>query len=63
MSYQGNEHRTDNARTYPENVRYYTEKWGGFIGKERYRTPFGLELPADYWRLDRRRLAAGTWRG
>lgn len=62
VSYQGNDHRRDNARTYPMNVRYYTEKWGGFIGQERHKTPFGRDLPIDYWRLDRHRLVSGAWK-
>lgn len=63
VSYRGNPHHADNARTYPANVAYYTAKWGGFIGQERYATPFGADVPLDHWRLDRGRLARGAWSG
>lgn len=60
VSYRG-EHRADNARTYPANVAYYIEKWGGWIGQEIHSTPFGLDVPLGYWRLDRERLSTQAW--
>lgn len=62
VSYRDNSHQSDNARTYPANVAYYIAKWGGFIGRETHRRPFGHDVPLDYWRLDRERLADQAWR-
>ena len=51
-----------NARTYPANVAYYIEKWGGAPrGGETYTTPFNRGGDLGDWRLDRRRLAANQW--
>jgi hypothetical protein len=33
---------TDNARTYPENVRFHVAKWGGFPWQETYGSPWDL---------------------
>lgn len=60
VSYRGNP-RAKNASTYPENVAYYRAKWGGWLGNERYTTPFDAGGPVDHWRLDRRRLASQAW--
>lgn len=55
-------YRRENDRTYPANVTYYVEKWGGPMGNETLPTPFNRDgSPAD-WRLDPERLATLTWR-
>ena len=60
VSYRGNP-RADNARTYPENVDYYRRKWGGWIGDERYATPFDSGAGVAAWTLERQRLADLRW--
>lgn len=61
VSYRGNAHAADNARTYPANADYYRRKWGGDRGSERFTTPFDAGLPTSFWRLDRARLADQRW--
>lgn len=58
------DHRQDNDRSYPRNVRYHLDKWGtGVRGDGGYRTPFdqggGL---ADGTQPDLSRLRANAWR-
>lgn len=60
VSYQGNP-KADNARTYPANVDYYRAKWGGWIGEERFTTPFDQDGSVRDWHLDRQRLANLRW--
>ncbi len=60
VSYQGNP-LADNARTYPANVAYYRGKWGGWIGEERYDSPFDSGGGVDEWTLSLRRLVGGQW--
>lgn len=44
--------RSKNAITF-ENLRgYYEQKWGGGPGKETLSTPFGREVPLDFWEFD-----------
>lgn len=53
----------ENNRTYPNNVRYYREKWGGGIGtEETYTTPFNMGGSPKEWHLDISRLAELTWK-
>lgn len=61
VSYQG-KHAPDNARTYPQNVAYYRAKWGGWIGEERYATPFDEGGSVADWTLDLTRLRSLAWR-
>ncbi len=52
-----------NARTYPEERRYFAAKWGGDIrGGEVYETPFDSGADPSEWTLDHRRLVALHWR-
>lgn len=62
VSYRGNEHHADNARTYPRNVDYYVSKWGGWVGAERFATPFDRGGSVADWQLSRGRLASQAWR-
>lgn len=51
-----------NARTYPENRRYYRAKWGGDLrGGETYTTPFDRGGSVADWTLDIDRLRDNTW--
>ncbi len=58
------DHAGDNARTYPENVRHYIDKWGGMLrGGERFTTPFDRGgSVADGLGPDLSRLRAQAWR-
>lgn len=60
VSYQGR-HAPDNARTYPQNVAYYRAKWGGWIGEERYASPFDEGGSVADWTLDLARLRSLSW--
>lgn len=60
VSYRGNP-LARNEVSYPANVDYYRRKWGGWIGEERFTTPFDSGAPASTWTLERRRLAAQAW--
>lgn len=57
------DHRADNARSYPENVAYHARKWGAGV-----RMPGGFATPFDRgqglgdWTLDLRRLRSQAWR-
>lgn len=51
----------ENQRTYPDNRRYYTAKWGGDIGAETFSTPFDRGGSVADWTLDLRRLRANRW--
>lgn len=52
----------NNNRTYPLNVRYYSEKWGGIMGKERFTTPFDKGgSPRDCPTLDFERFRTLSW--
>jgi hypothetical protein len=58
------EHGSDNARTYPENVRYYCAKWGvpGVRAPGGFTTPYGLGGPlASGTEADLSRLRALSW--
>lgn len=61
VSYRGNDNDARNARTYPANVAYYTRKWGGFRGAERYSTPFAAGGSLRDWTLDAATLRAQAW--
>lgn len=50
-----------NARTYPSNRRYYTEKWGGDINQETFATPFDRGGSVADWTLRLSRLRDNTW--
>lgn len=55
-------YRVQNARTYPENVSYFVEKWGGHLrGGERYDSPFDLGGGVEEWTLDPARLRRLGW--
>lgn len=64
VSYRGNSHAADNARTYPANVAYYEAKWGGRLrGGETYSHPFDdPSVPVWAWRPSPSRIAAQRWR-
>jgi len=54
--------RAGNERSYPMNVKYYQEKWGGIMGREAYETPFDQGgSPRDCPTLDLSRLRALSW--
>jgi len=54
--------REANARSYPQNVKYYQEKWGGLMHHEVYETPFNKGgSPKDCPTLDFDRLRALSW--
>lgn len=55
-------YRSENNRTYPQNVLYYERKWGGIMGKEVYRTPFNKGGDPREWTLSPVRLAELTWK-
>lgn len=56
------EYQRQNQRTYPENVRYFTRKWGGHLrGGERFDTPFDSGSATHEWSLDPRRLRELGW--
>lgn len=63
VSYRSDERNArHNARTYPANVAYYEEKWGGSLrGGERFTTPFNLGGHVGDWRLRLERLRANAW--
>lgn len=44
-----------NKVSFPANIEYYIEKWGGDRGREVFTTPFNSGAPIDYWpyRLER----------
>lgn len=51
-----------NAKTYPANLAYYAEKWGGPPrGGERFSTPYNRGGSIRDWTLSRRRLADQQW--
>ena len=51
-----------NSRSYPQNVKYYQEKWGGLMGRETFETPFDQGgSPRDCPPLDFDRLRALSW--
>lgn len=52
----------NNSRTYPANVRYYQEKWGGPMGSETFVTPFNKPVDVRYWQTTVERLSSHTWR-
>jgi GT2 family glycosyltransferase len=52
-----------NNRSYPANVAYYAQKWGGALrGGERFTTPFDRGGSVADWTLDIRRLRDNDWR-
>lgn len=55
----GNANRPKNERTYPQNVSYYTRKWGGWRDEEKLETPItgGLKL----WTLEWERWRDLAW--
>jgi GT2 family glycosyltransferase len=57
------DHRADNARSYPSNVRRYVEKWGGMLrGGEGFTTPFdGGGSVAEGTQPELSRLRANRW--
>ena len=55
-------YRSENNRTYPQNVLYYERKWGGIMGKEVHRTPFNKGGDPREWTLSPVRLAELTWK-
>ena len=56
------EYRRQNDRTYPENVRYFTAKWGGSMrGGEVYTAPFNGSGGPNDWQLDPQRLRDLSW--
>lgn len=50
-----------NAETYPSNRAYFREKWGGDIGSESFKTPFGTGGHIGDWRLRISRLRDNDW--
>lgn len=50
-----------NARTYPDNREHYVRKWGGWLGAERFDTPFGAGGSVRDWTLEHARLRANSW--
>jgi GT2 family glycosyltransferase len=54
-------YRNQNARTFPENYRYYLKKWGGTPYHEVYTSPFNEGGDLRSWQLDIRRLADQSW--
>lgn len=64
VSYRSDERNgRHNARTYPSNVAYYVEKWGGPPrGGERFTRPWNRpDAHLGDWRLDLRRLRDNAW--
>jgi GT2 family glycosyltransferase len=63
VSYRSDERNArHNARTYPENLRYYQEKWGGSPrGGEAFTSPWNLGGHVGDWRLRLERLRANAW--
>ncbi len=56
-------YRNENNRTYPLNVAYYRQKWGGGIhDAETFTTPFNSGAHPSNWQLDIHRLANQTWK-
>jgi glycosyltransferase involved in cell wall biosynthesis len=54
--------RKQNDRTYPENVKYYTKRWGGVMHQEKFTTPFDQGgSPRDCETLDIDRLRELSW--
>lgn len=41
-----------NHSSFDANQRRYIEKWGGLPGEERFKTPYGRDLPLDFTRPD-----------
>ena len=53
---------TRNAKTYPANVAYFREKWGGLQrGGESYLSPWNRGGPVSEWSLDVLRLRELSW--
>lgn len=50
-----------NQATYPLNRLYYSEKWGGDIGRETFTTPFDRGGHIGDWRLSLERLKEQAW--
>ena len=51
-----------NARTYPENVRYFERKWGGPLrGGETFDSPFDAGGGVDEWTPDHARRRSQAW--
>lgn len=50
-----------NARTYPLNVAYYQDKWGGPMGHERFTTPFDRGGSVADWTLSLARIREQSW--
>lgn len=53
---------SENGRTFPENMRYHREKWGGAPGGEAFNSPFDKGGDVRDWRLSLKRLRDQTWR-
>lgn len=55
-------YRKQNSRTYPANVQYHRDKWGGGArGGETLASPFGRGGALRDWTLDPARLRAQRW--
>lgn len=50
-----------NTRTYPANVAYYREKWGGPVRQPVYTSPFNRGGPVSEWSLSLARLRVLAW--
>ena len=53
--------KAKNEKTFVGNVEYYTRKWGGQMGSERFKTPFNEPLPIDYWKFDPAMRVSQHW--
>lgn len=54
-------YRDQNSRTFPENARYFTKKWGAYPYHEVYTSPFNEGGDLRSWQLDIARLADQSW--
>lgn len=54
-------YQNENARSFPENARYYAKKWGGKPYHEVYTSPFNEGGDLRSWQLDIARLADQSW--
>lgn len=55
-------YRALNNVTFPQNERYYVEKWGGKVDHEVYTTPFDKGGSPRDWTLEMTRLSTMAWK-
>lgn len=55
------EYAAHNARTYPLNRDHYAAKWGGWLTRETFDTPFGRGGSVRDWTLEHARLREQGW--